>query len=356
MKKINLFICHRPYHILRSADIVHRYYQSPDYSNILFKFSVIDIVNNNYKEIKSLHIIEKMFNEIVSIDRSDDVSIWHIFQYLSYQKNKEEEFSKYVSLYHNFDNIYFFSDLEKPVEILVGMMREHKRKEAKIILVDEGVAAYHRSRKRIGTFFKHAVLFIFPIKYINTGIYYGESSLYDMSLATFPEKSYFHGETKQLLPISFNLVSKIVEFIGIDIDVKKPYLLYLSSLLYQNYGIKLEDEIKILRNLLNISEDTGYAFYIKPHPVQPIDDYKQDAMLKGHVIESNVPAELLMNENCCVVSLGSSAVINAVMQGVKVIDLSDLFNVKNITYRDLVSVFSPKNISDISTYLQERND
>ena len=348
----NLFICHRPYHILRSADIIHKLYFNEDGLNVLINYNVINVNTNNYQSQQSISVLDKYFTKRINIARNDDISIWNIFKFRQYYKKKVDSYKAIVNQYSDFDNIYFFSDLEKPIEILVGMLKEKKKNGANIIIVDEGYAAYYNARPFWKTIVKAIIVYCGNFKYLNHSANYGQSNLYTAAMATFPKLCVFRNvPITKMIPLDKNFLSHVLRSYNIPINVNNKYIIYLSTVIDMEYGVLPETEIRVLKQMMLIADKYGYQFYIKPHPIQDSNYYIHDNEISNHVLISPLPAEIFFSENATIVSVGSSSLINAKMQGVRAMDLSKLFRIE--TGLPSFDIFSPKDLEEYEQFVKE---
>lgn len=348
---INVFVCHRPYHVLRSADLVYNRYNNTNDTNILFKFNVIDVKSKEYRFFQSYPGIEELFDEVILVDRSDDKSIWAPWRYIKYQKSKIEQFRQITQKYSSYDNLFFFSDLEKPIELLVGVFKSRRKETATNYLIDEGVATYVRTRNSYLKLPKLLLVMSLRLKYINRSVFYGDSFLYDKALASFPEKALFHGQVEQLPAMSAAFINHIHTNNNLSFFTGDKIFLYVSSMIYECFGISQREEINVLEKIKEIVLGCGGSFYVKPHPVQDSNYYKISNRIDDSVIDVQIPAELLMDERVVVASFGSSSLINASVQGIKAMDLAGIFGKPEKKTR-VISIFYPDSIREIEEYLK----
>lgn len=348
----NIFICHRPYHILRSGSIIYKSFSGNNNHNILITYNLINHNTNQFQTAESSPVLEKAFTEIIRISRSDDVSIWNYNAFKEYYKNKVEECRSLVEKLCDFDNLYFFSDLEKPIEILVGMLKEKKKGTAEIILVDEGIAAYYHARPYWQTVLKQIVVKTGGYKYINHTANYGRSHLYTSALATFPEKCVFREvPIETMLPLDNEYLNEVVRTVNLQVDVRGKFVLYLSTILDIEFGIPQSDELGILRQIKESANKNGYQFFIKPHPVQDKNYYTSDPSLSPYVVNTQLPAEVFFAQGAVIISVASSSLINAKMQGVRSVELSNIFGIKH----ELPSfdIYTPSTIEEFDNFIKD---
>ena len=304
----NLFICHRPYHMLRSANMIYENYINEE--NILISYNLIQIESQKYLDYISFPSIENYFSKKIVLDRNDDIRIWSLFKFLKFYKKKIIDYTPLVDCHMDFDNLFFFSDMERPIEILVGLFKDKGSPKSQLILVDEGTAAYYHLNKRQQSLIKSFIVKTFNLKYLNPYVQYGASNLYTRALASYPELSVFKGEVLKLPPLNPDFLNKILLEMTLNLNLKNRYIIYLSNILDKSYGISREREIDVLMHLKIIAEKCGYLFYIKPHPVQETWYYSETEDLKPCIVDASVPAELLYSENGIIVSMWSSGLLN----------------------------------------------
>ncbi len=118
----NIFVCHRPYQAVRSYDLATGKYKGD--VNILVIFNLIDINTNLYQDFINFGEIEKAFTKVLKISRNDDVHIFNLKKFDHYYKEKVAQFKSTVDEFGDCKRVFFFSDLERPVEILVSLIKK----------------------------------------------------------------------------------------------------------------------------------------------------------------------------------------------------------------------------------------
>lgn len=324
---LNIFVCHRPYHVLRSVDFLSRFLQKGE--NVLFLYNIYDLSDNTYKDMNVGFEYEVFFSKVVILDRSDDVPLRKPFLFLKYYKKKIREYKALAQDFGDFDNLYFFSDYEKPVEILVGTFKKNNTSCHNITLIDEGTAAYYIHSSLKDRLIKPIIVKCFNLRYLNHTSDYGRSFLYNKSFASFPDKSVFRGCVKQLPPLDSSLMSALLMKMHVNLDIDKLVFIYVSSLItYTPLNVPIEKEISFLNEVNNIASGYKCKFYIKPHPSQSPSDYLS-YFPDDIVIEKSFPIEMLYNENVVIISCLSSSLINASLTNVMAICVSSIFNLSN---------------------------
>ena len=211
IKKVNnLFICHRPYHVVVSAHIINHNIQN---SNKTVKNTCVlldvPVFNKNtspggqisfdeltnssslnkidYIHFDHLYRLEKIFDKVLKINRSEEVRIWNIFKFKEYYKSLIRNIKKIFSNseLNSINNIYIFSDKEKPVEIIASILKE--KYSSKVFLVDEGIVSYYKNKSYFKSLIKRFIVKAFRLKYISNSMAYGHSGINDYFL-TFDKK------------------------------------------------------------------------------------------------------------------------------------------------------------------------
>lgn len=324
----NIFICHRPYHVLRSADIIFNNYMGCEYNNILMLYNHnSNTTSNKYFDTYIIPGIEVYYNKIIKLQKDDEIWIGNIFRFVLYYKKKVKEYRKLVKDCGAVNNIYFYSDLEKPIGILVSTFRAMNPPTSDVILVDEGIASYYLTSSKLKNAIKYCLVSMFRLKYISSSACYGQSDMYTKSMATFPEKCVFHGDVIKLEALNSDLLLNVAAKNDIPINFNNKYVLYLSNLLFC-MGISRQEELKFVVALRCLSNKLGYDFYIKPHPTQEKEYYHSNEIFDEIILSQFLPAELFMSSNCIVMSVSSSSLINAHVMGMNTISLSRLLKVE----------------------------
>lgn len=320
----NLFICHRPYHILRCCDIISRDFKE-GCDNILFTYDVKLEKKASFQRFDTNDIYSSYFDEIINMPRYDLPSVRDFFQLYRFCKDRRKEYLPYVEKYNEVDNIYFFADNELEVELLVGAFKERVNPAPLCILVDEGLVTYS-ALDHSPSWKRRVWLRIFTIiarlKYFNLEQTYGFSNIYNMSLANAPEKAiFFHKPIKTLPPLSeetCNSIRKKLKSKNVP-KYNSPYFIYVGT-----YEKSFQDDMPVIRQLQSILNENGVNFYIKLHPQQKEELYKKE-FGDGVILEKGVPIELFFGHNCLLGGTISSSLFNASLQGYFAMDLSRLF-------------------------------
>ena len=147
-----LFICHRPYHYFVSAIIAKQNkLKYPRSTHYCINFDVYTFKTNNKKvdyskncklsKYDTLLSDKSIFNETYWLSRKNEKGIWNIVKFYKYYNDTVDDFKRLIANFSSCDNLYIFSDKEKPVEILSLLMIE--RFQPKVYLFDEGVVSYN---------------------------------------------------------------------------------------------------------------------------------------------------------------------------------------------------------------------
>ena len=134
----NLFICHRPFHILRSSHMVRSLFKNQ--CNVLINFNVKKLGRKEYQEHFRSNALEKYFDKVILVNRNDFFGKWYSWGFRKFYKKSLADFSGIVNSIPNVKSVFIFSDCEVPVEILCNVLKE--KMNSRIKIVDEGAAAY----------------------------------------------------------------------------------------------------------------------------------------------------------------------------------------------------------------------
>lgn len=323
MKK-NIFICHRPYQILRSCDMIARSYES-GYHNILYSFDVKLSKKNQFQRFEVYDIFYSYFDEVTELQRVITPSVRALPEFYRVCKNKRKEYLPLVEKHLDADNVFFFADCELEVELLVGLFREKSPTTLNSILVDEGLVTYsdpdHRYSWKRKIWLKMFSA-IAGLKYFNHVWRYGISNLYNKSLANNVEKAiYFHPPVDQLPPLSEKTCSDIRSKITSKYvpDYQKPYFIYADT-----YEKPFEEDLPVIELLREVLQRNDMNFYIKLHPQQNEEQYRKH-FGDNVLLEKGIPVELFFSKKAIIGGTISSSLFNASLQGYKAMDFSYLF-------------------------------
>ena len=319
----SIFICHRPYHILRSCDIIKKNCNK-DCENILFTYDVKLEKKQEYQRFETHRVFYSYFDEVVELTRQAIPSIKDLLNYFVFCKSLRKQYRKYVTKYHDVDVIYFYADDELEIELLVGLFLEYNPK-IKSILIDEGLVTYsavdHKHFLKVRLWLR-IFKFFAGIKYFNIEQNYGYSNLYNLSLANNPEKAiYFHKPIDKLPALSEEICKEVRGKITSKKvpDSSNPYFIYVGT-----YEKSFYEDLPVIEQMRAILSKYGLGFYIKLHPQQNESLYlKQfgDQVL----LEKGIPVELFFGHNAIMAGTISSSLFNASLQGYFAMDVSFLF-------------------------------
>ena len=225
----SVYICHRPYQILRCCDLISK--KSEKGYNILITFDIKVLGKNVFRTIETNEIFYDQFDEVICLPREVIPSLRNLYSFIRHIFNLKKQYNAVISRLTDVTELFFFSDLEKDIEILVELFIRNN-KLSTFCLVDEGLAAYERISI---TSWKNFLCLKFVS--IVCGLYrfnctrqYGASRLYNKSLACEPERSVFRGPIEMMSPLSENMCnhyrSKIHNF---KLLVDSPILIYVSA-------------------------------------------------------------------------------------------------------------------------------
>ena len=349
-KKTNVFICHRPYHVLRSCDMVKSF--SENCENILIHFNMKKMSRKDYQEHFRLPMMEKYFDRIILIEREDFFGKVYSLAFRRFYKKIVVQYSILVGSLKNVDNVYFFSDFERPVEILVGLFK--KETCARINLVDEGTATYckHKWQKhKYKVYLSEIILHLLGCNVNLRG--YGQSKLYDESYALWPELAIFRKPIHKLPIISPQIIAEMYKSLSLNLSSKR--VIFASSYVNVTYGVSKDFEMTLLKSIQKSCRNHGYELYIKPHPVQPLEYYND---FGEFVCASQIPIEMLLEQDVILISPFSSVLVNARAMGVKSICISKLFSTEDkydlIPFFKRVGIHIAENELDLSRLLFNR--
>ncbi len=323
----NIFICHRPYHILRCCDIINND-NSQNVENILFVFDVKLADKNIFQRFETHTIFYPFFDKVEELPREIPPRLRHFKDFIRFCKKTRKEYIPFVDKYNGPDKIYFFADNELEIQIMVGLFLEKSSSSMKSILVDEGLVTYsdndHKKTKSwIRKIWLNVLFRLSGMHYFNSELIYGSSNLYNLSLANVTEKAiYFHPPVKKLLPLSdgtLDIFRNKIKNKRVP-DYLAPYFLYANT-----YEKSLEDDLPVIKILQKILSRHNVNFYIKLHPQQNEEQYINE-LGESMILEKGIPIELFFSNNSIIGGTISSSLFNASLQGYEAVDISYLFN------------------------------
>lgn len=328
MKK-NIFICHRPYHILRSCDIIS-WHKLNDDQNILIVFDVKVAQKKEYQRFNTNKIFYSSFSNVIEMERVNEPSLHNLIAFIKCCLERMRRFKSIAKSYDDIDGLYFFCDNELEIQLLISMFLKENRHPIKRVLVDEGMVTYSKytyNTSWLVKFYTKIVTTILGLRLFNYTWAYGASLYYNFSLANNPQRSNFRKPIEQLQPISDKICEEFRKKLSLTIKIpeKAPYFIYVSQPIKE---IETREN-DLLCKLIEITSQYNVPFFIKLHPMQ--DENKYLAKFGSEVmIEKSYPVELFYGEKVIVGGTGSSSLFNASLQGYKVLDISPLFRASGI--------------------------
>lgn len=341
MKK-NIFICHRPYHILRSCDFIYRNTDT-NTLNVLISFDVKLSGQDVYQRFSKNDIFNSLFDEVIHISRAKVPPVRSFLSFYKFCKNKRREYFSYIRKHLNPDELYFFCDDEVEIQLLIGLFLENKKDSLKSILVDEGMVTY--SHRTHNSSWKHVLYIklitkIIGLKYYNSKGAYGSSNFYNYSYANKPDKAFFKQPINQMPVISEQLCTTLRNRINFPISPNNYYIYVTTPI------TPFDKEKEVIYGIKNILSKYGIPIYLKLHPQQDEDFYKS-VYSNEYFIDKSYPIELFFSSSSIVGGIGSSSIYNAVLQGYNAMDLSLLFDKKDLSF---VSLYGWLDITTIESY------
>lgn len=347
MKK-NVFICHRPYHILRCCDMISR--EKNDAVNVLIVFDVKKAGINEFQRFETNKIFYSSFDEVIEIERIKISSLRNIFGFLRCCKDRMKRFMPIVNKHSDLDSLFFFCDNELEIQLLVGLYIKNAKPSLESILIDEGMVTYSRNTytaTKWVIWYSKLLTCLLGIKKFNTAWAYGASSYYNKSLANEPSRANFREPIEQLPPLSDDICrlfrSKLVS--SVVIPENKSYFIYVS----QPIKMMEEKELSLIKKLMTIAIKNDIAFFIKLHPMQDENPYKEK-FGNSIIIEKSYPIELFYSSRVIVGGAVSSSLYNASLQGYKALDLAPLFDLPELGISQSFSWTSIRRVSDFNMF------
>jgi hypothetical protein len=308
--------------------------------NILITFNLKDIVKKGYSSHLSFPKLESSFDQVIRIDRSDECkNKIYTPTFLKYYRKKMVEYEDYIRKIGPIDTVYFFSDYEMPVEMLISKIKELK--SPLCILVDEGLASYHRLNwkpYRFKLYLIEILKKVFQIKLNSRG--YGQSNLYDKSFALRPDLCVFHGYIEKLGRLNDKILNNSLDTISF-VPSASGYIYISCCINAPIIGVSKETEISVLLQLQQVLNSKGLELFIKPHPTQSRSYYSDFA---EHVLDSSSPAELMFRSHLGIISPFSSTLINSHILGINALCIAPLFGIATVD----LSIFRKFGISIVN--------
>lgn len=345
-----IYICHRPYHILRCCDLVAR---EPEAYNILIVFDVKVAGKNEYQRFDTNKIFYSSFDEVVEIERVKEPSLLNTFDFIRYCRERKTRYTTIVDKFSAIDHLYFFCDNELEIQILVGLIVDKFGPSLSRVLIDEGMATYSMNTYNASIWVKlYTVLItkILGLYKFNASWAYGASFYYNRSLANEPSKAHFRGIIEKLPPLSDEVCGEFRKKLKYQTKIpeNRPYFIYVSQ------PIKKMEEIEmvLIHKLIEIASRHDTAFFIKLHPMQEEEKYIAE-FGKEIMIEKSYPIELFYSSKVIVGGTVSSSLYNASLQGYTAFDLAALFNMPELGISKSFSWIPIRRVVDIEMFENE---
>ena len=344
----NVFVCHRPYHILRSCDIITKLEFNSSY-NVLITYDVVQENGVKFQDFKSNNLFYSFFDEVIKVSRVNLPNHRNTLKTIKTYKSLRLEYGDLVSKHYDADSLYFYSDAETEIEIMVGLFWEHKKRYFRSILVDEGLATYsksdHSHASLKGRLYLKSLTALAGVRYFNYSSLYGKSRMYNYSLANNPDKACFRKPIGKLTPLSAELCSSLRAQLSDKYELmdKRLYFIFVGS-----YDKTLNSDIPVIEGLKSVLDNYGIFFYIKLHPVQN-EALHKEYFNKISFIDKGVPIELFFGKNIILGGTCSSSLYYAHIQGLPSFNISPLYkegeltfdnNLQTIGWADIPEVFS----------------
>ncbi len=327
-----VFICHRPYHILRSCCIIND--NKDEATNVLITFDVKKLGENSFQRFKTNELFYSSFNQVVELPRTIVPNRRSILEYLKYCGDKQRQYKDLVGGLSDISEVYFFSDDEIEIQLLVDLILRKNEGSIKSVLVDEGVATYlvaGRQASKQYKLYSKFIAFVLGMRHFNYSGIYGKSNLYNYSLANNPEKASFHHPIEKMPPLSEGFCSKIRK--GIEgfsnIGSDSHYVIYVGTYLNQ-----IDRELQLINQINAFCSSRYIPFFIKLHPLQEVKTYKD---YSSSMIDKGYPIELFYSTKSIIIGSVSSALYNASLLGCPTFDISSLLGEKEKGVADSLS-------------------
>jgi len=365
MKVKNIFICHRPYHVIVAASIISIIKQlSNETVNVGYLFDVVKFIFSRekrkfqYYSCANIFKCDKIFDRILCIPRDNEVRIWNIVKFFIYYHTTVKKFTKLIKAEKKISNVFIFSDKEKPIEILASISKSLYK--TRIILIDEGVVSHFLNKNNIKDKVKKYLVKILNLKYISSTIKYGHSNIIDYHLSFDPQNTHFNNINIIKMPI-IN-IDKLKAIIKIDIpSIKRKTVLYISNALSEGNVMKYDREIQKVKEICMHLYELGFNTIIKPHPVEIVGKF--NTLKKFDYIEifndEFLPAEIFFNEKNIHIICGitSSALLNSARLGKSTISLLHLFGIYDNSLENILKKYTvaiPNNFTELSYAIKNR--
>jgi hypothetical protein len=235
---------------------------------------------------------------------------------LKYRKGIKEykefinQYIKKFILNNEISTLYIFNDKDVFVQIFMSELK--KLTKCNIIAIDEGVGFYlkYNWKDRILTYiypFFCFLLFGFPYRYYKA---LGTSHLIDILYVRVPEWIYGKRKSKILKIERKPFIENIINF-------PTNQVLILTSPLSEEGYLSAENEIKLIKKIIDFLINENYIVSIKPHPIENetkydfIKDYENIKLLKKEIVSE----KLNYFEYRYIINFGSSSIFDIVLSG-----------------------------------------
>jgi hypothetical protein len=343
-KTTSLFIVHRPFHILRSQSIIEwrkRTGINQKLICIVFdspQFKTTHNMGDRGRNNTSRSMVSKtnsfsdkfnmdvLFDSTLKVSRDEEPSIYNIVTFKQYYSKTIADFKILLKSLGPISDIFFFSDKEKPIEIIVSLARSMWG--SKSYLVNEGIVSYNDQSNLLLIVIKSIIVKMFSFKHINNTTSYGGSSLFDYFLT---ENSFGIGVVNRphLIIPKISSHSMINAYVSIDEEVPIGTVLYISNALAEGRALESSEEYELIDYLVSQILSSGSSILIKPHPVEAKNKFARYSYIPGIFIASDVlrPVEYYFVDTNISLICGStsSALLNTHMNKKTVISLLHLF-------------------------------
>lgn len=380
IKKVNnLFICHRPYHVVVSGHIISSIlnkggektindciiFNVPSFSENMSpggKYSLGELFrkNNNIKcnHFDHLFNLETIFNNIFKFYRDKEKRIWNIYKFKKFYISFVRDSNRFLDKnYSSLDNVYIFSDKEKQIEILASLIKE--KFNAKVYLVDEGIISYYKNIYFFKAFLKRLIVTVFRFKYISNSMQYGGSSIYDIFL-TFSDSVQVNKKPLIKSPaLNINKYSHV--FKEKYPKILNDTTLFITNALSEGNVLSIENDKRFIEKIMKELKTFGFNILVKTHPVEVDGKYEYLRNIANIQIIKNaqLPVELLFSDKNIkfVIGVTSSALLNAKRNNKNVISFVEYLN-KNHPIADIYQNYDislPVNYKELSNLVNKNN-
>jgi len=347
MKK-NVYICHRPYHILRCCDMISK--RNHDEINVLIVFDVKVIGKNEYQRFETNKIFYTSFDEVVEMERVKGPSLHDILDFIRCCRERQKRYIPIVKRHSDLNSLYFFCDNELEIQLLVGLFIKQAKSPLESTLIDEGLVTYDTdtyNASKWAVLYSKLITYLLGIKNFNTAWAYGASFYYNKSMANEPSRANFRKPIEKLLPLSDDICrlfrGKLKS--SVVIPDNKPYFIYVGLPIQKGE----EREIDLINRLMSITSKYNIEFFVKLHPMQDENPYLKE-FNASIMIEKSYPIELFYSSGVIIGGIHSSSLYNASLQGFKALDLSPLSDMPEFGISQIFDWISIQKVPDFEIF------